>query len=154
MFNIFICASVISYIRDLKNCDCFHKLNKTENINIQYVYVIEIIILIVSIINIIPIITIYFKSKNKIGGKSNLNNLKQIQNISNYISIFIYILFAGLGIYLIINLYKLVKLDDPKCECINEWTKNVIYIQLVILIFGILFVYPYQIYMSYMKIKN
>ena len=120
VYTIFL-SGIIYYINSIKNCTCFIELNKTQNVNINYIYIIEIIFLVITLFTFVSFIGInyilYNKSKLSGGAKKLM-----------YTNLFAYILILIIYIYLIYNIYKLSKISDDNCECMRNWLKNLLYI--------------------------
>ena len=97
IYIIFV-SGIIYYINSIKDCSCFIELNKSANVNIHYIYIIEIIILFLLIFNFITFIILHYRIDN-IGGKH--HNL--------YTFLIQYILILIINGYLAYNIYKLYK---------------------------------------------
>lgn len=132
VYIIFL-SCIIYYINSIKNCACFIELNKTENVNINYIYIIEILFLVISVITFITFIGMNYILKNKIKSK-----LSGGAKGFLYTNLFLYILILVIDVYLIYNIYKLFKIPDDNCNCMKNWLKNLLYIQVILIIIGII----------------
>ena len=129
LYILFI-GSIVYYIRQVKNCQCFNELNKNNDINITYIYVIEIILLVLSILSFISTLYLYINVRSSLrGGYKNIV----------YINIFAIILGVLIQFYLLYNIYKFIQLPDDNCDCMKSWIKKLLYIQIIIIV--IYFVY-------------
>lgn len=119
---------IISYIKQIKDCQCFIEKNKEIGTNINYIYYLEIIIFVIYVFNLLSLIyfSFLFNSSMK-GGAANL----MIQRIS-------YIIGLLINGYLIYNIYKLSEIPEDDCECVKSWLKNLLYIQSVVILFGLI----------------
>jgi len=128
MYIIFV-SGIIYYISSIKDCSCFIELNKSANVNIQYIYIIEIIILFLIIIIFFTIIILHYRINNLTKG-----GMKQ----NAYIFLIQYIIILAVYGYLVYNVYKLYQIPDDDCNCMKNWLKYLLYIQVILMIIGII----------------
>ena len=127
IFNIIYISSIIYYLNQLKNCNCIEEKNKSNYTNINYLIIIESIILALNILySLFMIILLYRIKGSKSGGAYN-------QPISNYITFGILLVIYGYFIYYV---YKL-RQNIQDCSCGNSWLRYLLYIQVILMIFGL-----------------
>ena len=122
---------VIIYLNNLKNCDCFKKINDKNNANIDYLLIIESLNLAMLIILLINLVSLYMAvDKIKSGGYS----IKA--KLTLYITLTIYSIIYGFFIY---NVYKLSQNIDDKCACTLNPARYLLYVEsFLILVYLIL----------------
>ena len=128
IYIIFV-SGIIYYINSIKDCSCFIELNKSSNVNIHYIYIIEIIILFLLIIGFITFIILHYKINNLTKG-----GMKQ----NPYIYLIQYVIILIVYGYLVYNIYKLYKIPDDDCNCMKNWLKYLLYIQVIFIIITII----------------
>lgn len=146
-------SGIIYYLNTLKDCECYKEENKTNYSNITYLIVIESFILTMFIIGLISsFFLIYYINTVKnipiIGGKKT----------SLYTFLIILLLFSligcGIQIYFIYNVYKLSKNVNNECICTKNWLRYLLYIQTIIITFGLLMSVFYTIPENLKKTRN
>jgi hypothetical protein len=147
-------SGIIYYLNTLKDCSCYKEENKTNYSNITYLIVIESFILTMFIIGLIgSIFIIYY-----------MNNVKNIpimtggKQSSLYTFLIILLLFSligcGIQIYFIYNVYKLSENVNNECICTKSWLRYLLYIQTIIITFGLLMSVFYTIPNNLKKTRN
>ena len=123
---ILFLSGIIYYINSIKDCSCFNTLNSQYGVNIKYIHTIEIILLVFIVFALLGLISFqYSLNKSQKGGFS-------------YFNLVIFIIPLVIYGYLIYNIYLLSKIPDDKCDCMKSWLKNLLYVQVVLIVIGII----------------
>lgn len=137
IFNIAYLGGILFYLVKLRDCTCYQIRNKINYSNLTYLIIIESILLAFSIITLIGLLsTLSIVNSLKNGGG------KKALHPSLYVGFTIYILINGYFIYYVYKLYENVDVDhkdtNEHCECSHSWLRYLLYIQSLLILFGII----------------
>ena len=134
-FNIIMIlyvGSIIYYLHQIKNCQCFIEKNKNNYTNINYLLIIEYIILSVNVFMVLILIFIFNNNS-----KSNLTKKGgAIQNFPTPFLIYFCLIFVVYSFF-VYYVYKLHENITEDCECSKSWLRYLLYIQSVMIVLSL-----------------
>jgi hypothetical protein len=128
IIGIIFIGYIISYVKQIKDCQCFIEKNKEFGTNINYIYYLEILIFILYTYNLLSLIYMSFLFNSTMKGGA---SILMIQRIA-------YIIGLLINGYLVYNVYKLSEIPEDDCECLKSSLKYLLYIQSGIILLGLI----------------
>jgi hypothetical protein len=125
-------SSVIHYLVNLKNCECYKDKNSENYSNLNYLIIIESILLGLSILvmlSLIPIIVILNRTSQS--GGSLYDYLRKGQ----LLFLLFYLVIYGLFLFYVFRLYENVNIN---CPCTQSWLRYLLYIQSFAILIGLI----------------
>jgi hypothetical protein len=130
LIQVAFISAIIHYLNNLQSCACYKDINNKNYSNITYLVIVEAIILTMTLISTIIISAVIFTMRKikQSGGESNMYAYVLVNLI----------IILGITIYFVYNVYKLSQNINPECECTKNWLRYLLYIQAIIMTFGII----------------
>lgn len=126
-------SSIIHYLVNLRNCECYKDKNSKNYSNLTYLIVIESILLalsIIAVVGLIPLIVLINKGSQS-GGAGLFDYLREGQ----LLFILFYLVIYGLFLFYVFRLYENVNIN---CHCTQSWLRYLLYIQTVMIFIGVI----------------